>query len=92
MTGLEILETKEECLIRRLSRFDSRKVSVTTESGRWTLRGARGLARRSAALRRRVLRLVAEEGAVGALGEMWLAVCLPLEEDCVFKCSPFLRI
>lgn len=60
-----ILETKAECLMSFLSRFVSRKVSDTTESGRWTLRGASGLARRSAALRRRVLRLV-EEGAVGA--------------------------
>lgn len=65
--GWAILETNAECLIRRLSRLESRKVSSTTASGRWTLRGARGLARRSVALRRRVLRL---EGATGAF--VWI--------------------
>jgi hypothetical protein len=61
--GLEMRETKDECLISRLSRFESVKESVTWAVGRWTLRGARGFARRSVAFARRVLRFV---GAVGA--------------------------
>lgn len=61
--GFEMRETKEECLMRRLSRLDSIKDSETWAEGRWTLRGARGLERRSVAFARRVLRFV---GAVGA--------------------------
>lgn len=63
--GLEMRETKDECLISRLSRLDSMKESSTWAEGRWTLRGARGLARRSVAFARSVLRFV---GAVGACG------------------------
>jgi hypothetical protein len=61
--GFVMRETKDECLIRRLSRLDSIKDSETWAVGRWTFRGARGLARRSVAFARRVLRFV---GAVGA--------------------------
>lgn len=64
----EMRETKAECLMSCLSRLVSRKASSTTESGRWTLRGAKGLARRSAALRRRVLRF---DGAAGGIGAFW---------------------
>lgn len=58
-------DTKAECLMSCLSRLVSRKASSTTEFGRWTLRGAKGLVRRSAALRRRVLRF---DGAAGGIG------------------------
>lgn len=64
LLGFVMRETKEACLMRRLSVLLERKESVTTESGRWTLRGRRGLARRSEDLRRRGLRFV---GAVGAI-------------------------
>lgn len=61
--GFVIRETKEAWRMRCLSSFVSRKVSVTAEVGRCTLRGARGLARRSVALRRRGLRFAGAEGA-----------------------------
>lgn len=77
VVGLAMRETKAACLMRRLSVLVERKASVTAESGRWTLRGRSGLARRSADLRRRGLRLV---GAVGAIFYLSFFVVLLLDE------------
>ena len=61
-------ERKAECLMRRLSDLESMKLSETTLSSRWSLRGSRGSARRARAFWRAVRRLEGAVGAVGACG------------------------